>query len=57
VTLSSWLELLKSIFQFPNALLQFAKLLQKTPTEKHEALLAKIAAEAKVFEDTGRPTW
>ncbi len=51
------LDLLKGIFQFPATMLEFLKLLRKTPQENHEGILRRIADEAKHFEDTGRPQW
>lgn len=49
--------LITALFKFPSIILEFVKLLQKTPQEKHEEILKRIADEAKKFEETGRPTW
>lgn len=49
--------LIIAFFQFPKTILEFVKLLKKTPQEKHEDIVKAIAAEAKKFEDTGRPDW
>lgn len=51
------IALITAFFQFPKTILEFVNILKKTPQEKHEDLLKKIAAEAKQFEDTGRPQW
>jgi hypothetical protein len=55
--LSDILAIIKGVLQFPGTILEFVKLLQKTPQEKHQDLLKRMAEEAKKFEDTGRPTW
>lgn len=57
MTLSDIFNLLMAIFQFPKTILEFVKLLRKTPQERHEEIVKKIAEEAKRFEETGRPTW
>lgn len=57
MTFASIVELLKGIFAFPKTILEFVKLLRKTPVENHEDILKNIAAESKKFEDTGRPSW
>jgi len=51
------LALVTAFFQFPKSLIEFAKLLKKTPQERHEEILKRIEEEAKGFQDTGRPTW
>ncbi len=51
------LDLVKGVIQFPATILQFVKILQKTPQENHEYLLIKLNNESHVFEETGRPTW
>jgi hypothetical protein len=55
--MSAFIELLTAFFQFPQEILQFVKLLRKTPQQKHDDLLQKMADEAQKLEDTGRPTW
>jgi len=49
--------IIKAVLQFPSTILDFVKLLQKTPQEKHEALLKRISDEENQFKETGRPTW
>lgn len=49
--------LLVALFQFPQTILAFVKLLKSTPTESHDALLKKLQDEAKAFEESGRPSW
>lgn len=51
------IAIIKTILQFPSTILEFVKLLQKTPQEKHDGLLKKMRDEADQLEDTGRPTW
>lgn len=51
------IALIKGIFDFPKTILEFVKLLRKTPQEQHEQILVNIAAEAKHFEESGRPSW
>ncbi len=55
--LTAILEIVKAVLQFPSVILEFVRLLQKTPQEKHEDLLKRIGEESKKFADTGRPTW
>jgi hypothetical protein len=57
LTLSAILEIIKGVLQFPSVVLEFVRLLQKTPQENHETLLKRITEEAERFEETGRPTW
>jgi hypothetical protein len=49
--------LIVGVLKFPQTILEFVKILQKTPEQKHSDLLKQVAAEAKQFEDTGRPQW
>lgn len=51
------LDIIKGVLQFPATILEFIKILRKTPQENHEDLLKRIGEESKKFEDTGRPTW
>lgn len=48
--------LISALFEFPKTILEFVKILKKTPVENHEDVLQAMAKEAKRFEDTGRPT-
>jgi len=57
MTLAQVLELLKGVLQFPGIVLEFVKLLRKTPQEKHEEILKLVNAEAAKFEEHGRPSW
>ncbi len=50
------LMLIKGVIEFPGVILQFVKLLRKTPQENHEDLLEAVRQEAKLFEETGRPS-
>lgn len=55
--LTDILSIIKAVLQFPSTILEFVKLLKKTPQEKHDDLLKRLADESKQLEDTGRPTW
>jgi hypothetical protein len=55
--LAEIVTLIIGVLKFPDTVLEFVKILQKTPEQKHDDLLKKVAAEAQSFEDTGRPTW
>lgn len=57
MTLATFVEIALGVLKFPETVLKFVKLIQKTPLEKHEALLAKLQEEATHFETTGRPKW
>jgi len=57
VTLSEILTLIKGVLQFPQAVLSLIQILKKTPSEKHDELIKKMADEAAHFQSTGRPTW
>ncbi len=56
MTWALWLELIKGVLQFPDALLRVVQAFKKTPEENHEALVASIETEAKKFAETGRPS-
>lgn len=56
MTFAGIIEIVKGVLAFPDQILKLIQVLKKTPQEKHDELLAKIASEAKQFEDTGRPT-
>lgn len=51
------IAIVKAVLQFPTTILEFVKLVQKTPQDKHDELLKRLADESKKFEETGRPTW
>jgi hypothetical protein len=51
------LDLIRGMFQFPEALLKLIHVLRKTPQENHEEILKRIGDESKNFENKGRPTW
>ena len=55
--LTDILAIIKGVLQFPGTILEFVKMLQKTPQERHEDLLKKMHEEARKYEETGRPTW
>jgi len=57
MTLATITEIVLGVLKFPETVLKFVKIIQKTPLEKHEALLAKLQEETTKFEETGRPTW
>lgn len=39
------------------ALMDLIHMIKKTPQEQHEELLESLKAEAKSFNETGRPKW
>lgn len=51
------MALITGVLQFPKTILEFIKILKKTPQENHEGIVKKVAEEAQKFEDTGRPQW
>ncbi len=53
--LAAWIELIGLVLKFPDSILQVARLFQKTPEEKHDALVADIQKQAQAFEESGRP--
>jgi hypothetical protein len=55
--ISEFFVALIGFFKFFDEVNAYIKVLQKTPIEQHESLVAAIQAEAKRFEDEGRPTW
>jgi hypothetical protein len=55
--LTDILVIIKTVLQFPATMLEFVKLVRKTPAEQHEDLLKRLSDEQKKFEETGRPTW
>jgi hypothetical protein len=55
--LVAWIELIKGVLQFPEAILKIVKGFQKTPAQKHDELLIRIDQEAAKFEESGRPSW
>lgn len=57
MSIAELLALITALAKFPSVILEFVKILQKTPEEKHEDLLKKIAEESIKFQETGRPTW
>ena len=55
--LTQIIDLIKGVLQFPAVILEFVKILRKTPQENHESLLKRMAEESQKFSETGRPTW
>lgn len=51
------LTIIKGVLQFPGIILEFVKLLQKTPQETHDEILKNIREETNHYEESGRPTW
>ncbi len=56
IGLTGWLEIIKAVLSFPDAMLRLARVFQKTPQEQHEAIVARNEQEALSFEKTGRPS-
>jgi len=57
MTVSGIFTIIMGVLEFPKMILEFINLVKKTPEEKHEEILKAIQAEAKKFDDTGRPSW
>lgn len=55
--LTGWIAIITAALKFPDAIMRFVVLLQKTPQEQHEALLQAGEAEAASLAQTGRPSW
>lgn len=54
---AAWLELIKGILAFPDAMLKIVRLMKGTPEAHREALVSAIQVQADHFAKTGRPTW
>jgi hypothetical protein len=57
MTLAAWLELITLVLKFPNAVLELARLFQKTPEEKRQEILKRVMAESDALDKEGRPKW
>lgn len=57
MTISAILSLIIGILQFPAQMSAFLKILQKTPEEQHNALIASIQAQSAAYQASGRPNW
>lgn len=55
--LAAWLELIKGILAFPDAMLKIVRLMSGTPEEHRESLVSAIQVQADSFVKSGRPTW
>lgn len=55
--LGAILEIISGVLKFPGVILEFVRLLKKSPAEKHDDIIKKIQEEAAQFEDSGRPDW
>lgn len=55
--LTEILTLITGLIQMPGTILEFIKIMKKTPQEKHDAILERVRLEAQSYEDTGRPQW
>ena len=51
------LTIISGIFTFWSEVTWFVKLLQATPAEQQDALIAAMQKEAATTAATGRPTW
>lgn len=51
------LGVISGVFKFWDQVMLLVKILQGTPEEHHEAIMAAIALEAEKFKQTGRPEW
>jgi hypothetical protein len=57
MSLVAILELISGVLSFPDKILEMIRIFRKTPTERHDEIVKKIAKEAEQFEETGRPQW
>ena len=56
-TLTLILSAIAAAFQFPAELGAFIILIQKTPEQNRQGVLAAIQKESDAIDQTGRPTW
>lgn len=57
MTFAAIAELILGVLKFPTTILEFIRVLKKTPAEQHAGLIEKIKKEETEFQDTGRPDW
>lgn len=51
------IEIINGILKFPAAVRSLIILLQKTPVEQHNDLVAGLQKKFDTYEQTGRPSW
>ena len=57
MTLAAWIELITLALKFPSALLEVARLFQKTPEQKHEEIIGQVEKWLSQSSESDRPTW
>jgi len=57
MTLALWLEIIKGVLAFPDAVLKLVRVLSSTPQENHDKIINAAQAESDKFKETGLPTW
>ena len=57
MTIAAIIAIIPGFFKFFDEVSAYIKLLQKTPEEKHEALVAKVQGVFNEKDDQGRPKW
>lgn len=57
MTLAAWIALITAALKFPDSIMALVKILQDTPEEQHDKLVAAIQSEQENMKKTGRPTW
>lgn len=57
MTLASILTIIQGVLQFPAQVTALIKILQATPAQQHDQLVAAMQKEADTLKQTGRPTW
>jgi hypothetical protein len=57
IGLAGWLEIIKAVLQFPDAILRLVRAFQSTAEEDREKLIARIQAEAAGAKAGERPRW
>lgn len=56
LAIGQWFTLISGILSFPDKILPFIKMLQTTPEQQHDAIIAEIQKQADAYKTTGRPT-
>lgn len=55
MTFAAILEVVLAFLKYPDVVLRLIRAVKATPEEEHQKLVSQIEAEAKSFEDSGRP--
>ena len=55
MSLAAWIALIKGVLDFPEDILKLVKVLESTPIEKRDAIMACSEKAWSSFKETGRP--